>query len=72
MPANTNAITIDASNAPIELPPVVVTAPVKGNNPGHIIKPISGGAGGELLVYPGDRPKSFLSSISTNIDAKTF
>lgn len=64
MPANTS-ITSDSSNATIELPDVVVTATPpsgtgSGNNPQDVIKPISGGAGAELLVYPADRPKYYM------------
>lgn len=60
------SITSDASNAPITLPEIVVTAPppsgagTTSNNPQDIIKPITGGAGGELLIYPADRPKYYL------------
>src|SRR5689334_18219826 len=58
MPVNTS-ITNDASNTPIQLPEVTVTAPVQGNNPQDIIKPITGGIG-NMLMYPSDRPKYYM------------
>jgi hypothetical protein len=62
MPVNITAIQSQSSNAPIQLPPVIVTAPRpsgSSNNPQDSIKPVNA-ASGNLLVYPSDRPKYYL------------
>jgi hypothetical protein len=62
MPANTS-ITTDSSTAPIELPPITVTAPPPSgtsNNPSDVIQPIAGATSGNLLVYPSDCPKYYM------------
>jgi hypothetical protein len=63
MPVNTSIVSVSS----IALPEIVVTAPTpsgpgvnSGNNPQNVIQPIQGATGGELLVYPSDRPKYYL------------
>src|SRR5689334_6516323 len=62
MPVNTS-ITSDSSNAPIELPPITVTAPspsgTGGSQPQSIIRPIDGSSG-SILRYPSDLPKYYV------------
>jgi hypothetical protein len=49
-----------ASNVPIQLPEVVVPAPVGGNNLQDVIKPLSG-MSSDTLRYPVDTPKYYLT-----------